>query len=326
MTEQNKNKRIKSGLFTRTECILYTTDSQERRMKLSSQKPIFNFYEWLHTHHCSILGKKPIEIYVFVDPLCPKCWEIEPILKKLQMEYGHVISIKHILSGKLTPIADSQKAKPFKICEKTASRTGMTCDGTISIDQSLALRYNISIAIKAAELQGKKYGNRFLRKLQEFHFLKNKNISEPATLLECAKSANIDCQEFLNDINSNVAAKAFQCDLKITTEMGITETPSLVFFNQNIEDEGIKISGLYTYDVYLSILSEMMPSLPQAAELPDIEYFVRFYNVVATKEIAFAYNMSEDAVELAMKKLLLRRVVQRFTTKDGSFWKYCQPE
>lgn len=291
-------------------------------MKLSSQKPIFNFYEWLHTHHCSFLGKKPIEIYVFIDPLCPRCWEMEPILKKLQMEYGHVISIKHILSGKLAPVVE----KPASICQKTASRTGMTCDGPVQIDPSLTLRYNISIAIKAAELQGKKYGNRYLRKLQEFHFLKNKNISDQAVLLECAKAANIDCQEFLNDINSNVAAKAFQCDLKITTEMDIKETPSLVFFNQNIEDEGIKISGLYTYDIYLSILSEMMPTLPQPAQLPDIEYFVRFYNVVATKEIAFAYNMSVDSVELEMKKLLLRQVVQRFTKENETFWKYNQAE
>ncbi|MGM9927284.1 MAG: ClpXP adapter SpxH family protein [Bacillus sp. (in: firmicutes)] len=293
---------------------------------MSSQNSVFNFYDWLHSYHCSVLGKKPIEIYVFTDPLCYQCWKMEPILKRLQMEYGAVVSIKHILSGKLEPVTKQPQFPSTRnlahIRKKTASRSEVTCDGNAPIDEALTLRYNISIAIKAAELQGKKYGNRFLRKLQEFHFLKNKNISERSVLLECAQAANIDCQEFLNDINSHLAAKAFQCDLKVTAEMGVQETPSIVFFNDNIEDEGIRVSGMYSYDVYLSILSEMMPSLPEPAELPEIEHFVRFFNVVSTKEIAFTYEMKEDAVELIMKKLMLRRIVHRFITEEGTFWKY----
>ncbi|WP_258871641.1 DsbA family protein, partial [Halobacillus trueperi] len=34
------------------------------------------------------LLKRPIEIYVFIDPLCPECWSLEPFLKKLTIEYG----------------------------------------------------------------------------------------------------------------------------------------------------------------------------------------------------------------------------------------------
>ena len=55
----------------------------------------------------------------------------------------------------------------------------------------------------------------------------------------CQK-VGLDVEEFLHDINSSSAAKGFQCDLKITSEMEVTEIPSLVFFNQNIEEEGIK--------------------------------------------------------------------------------------
>ena len=54
----------------------------------------------------------------------------------------------------------------------------------------------------------------------------------------------LDVTEFLSDIHSNSAAKAFQCDLKITSEMEVSEIPTLVFFNENIEEEGIKITGI----------------------------------------------------------------------------------
>ncbi|WP_438824900.1 ClpXP adapter SpxH family protein [Bacillus sp. JJ722] len=285
-----------------------------------------NFIEWLHKYHCNITGKKPIEIYVFIDPLCPQCWGMEPILKKLQMEYGNIISIKHVLSGKLATLNTCTRSSEniATLWEKTASRTGMSCEGELWINNSLPLSmpYNASIAIKAAELQGRKQGIKFLRKFQEYFFLKKKNISEMPILIECAKAVKLDIDEFLNDIHSKAAAKAFQCDVKITNEMDVQEIPSLVFFNSNIEEEGIKVSGCYSYDVYLSILSEMMPNIPEPSPLPNIESFVRFYNVVATKEIAITYDLTDQAVENEMKKLQLQRVVECIPAKYGMFWKY----
>lgn len=284
--------------------------------------------DWLHSHHCSMLGKKPVEIYVFIDPLCPQCWGMEPVLKKLQMEYGPIISIKHVLTGKLvTPSFQKELQAPSQLAdvwEKTASRTGMSCDGDLWLTNAIpsTMPYNASLAIKAAELQGKKNGIKFLRKLREYLFLKKKNISEIEILVECAEASGIDPQEFLQDINSEAAAKAFQCDLKITQEMDVQEIPSLVIFNEKIEDEGIKISGIYPYEVYISILSEIIPDMPKPEPLPDIEYFVRFFNLVATREIAVVYNMKESDVEKEMKKLQLRRLVQRIPGKQGTFWKY----
>ena len=295
---------------------------------MSSQKSVYNFMDWLHSHHCSMLGKKPVEIYIFIDPLCPQCWGMEPVLKKLQMEYGPIISIKHVLTGKLvTPSFQKELQAPSQLAdvwEKTASRTGMSCDGDLWLTNAIpsTMPYNASLAIKAAELQGKKNGIRFLRKLREYLFLKKKNISEIDILVECAEASGIDPQEFLQDINSEAAAKAFQCDLKITQEMDVQEIPSLVIFNEKIEDEGIKISGIYPYEVYISILSEIIPDMPDPEPLPDIEYFVRFFNLVATREIAVVYNMKESEVEKEMKKLQLRQLVQRIPGKQGTFWKY----
>lgn len=45
------------------------------------------------------LLKKPVEIYVFVDPLCPECWSLEPILKKLAIEYGRFLQSDRFLTG-----------------------------------------------------------------------------------------------------------------------------------------------------------------------------------------------------------------------------------
>ncbi|WP_412888664.1 ClpXP adapter SpxH family protein [Bacillus sp. 1P06AnD] len=287
--------------------------------------------EWLHAHHCAQIGKKPIEIYIFVDPLCPECWALEPVLKKLQMEYGSIINFKHVLSGKLASLnfhGSQRKTKKVKsLCGKGANRHDISCDKCIPISApDVNMPYNASIAIKAAELQGKRNGIRFLRKLQEFLFLKQKNISDLSVLAEIADAADIDIDEFKVDFSSKAAIKAFQCDLKITAEMDIQEIPSIVIFNEKIEDEGIKISGLYPYEVYLSILREMMPDLPEPSPMPNIESFVRFYNIVATKEVAIAYNLDEQSAEKELKKLMLQQIVINIHTKYGTFWKYKKSE
>ncbi|MDV2887744.1 DsbA family protein, partial [Alkalihalophilus pseudofirmus] len=96
--------------------------------------------------------------------------------------------------------------------------SGMSCDGSLWLENPVDAPYNVSLALKAAELQGRRAGIRFLRRMQEVLFLEKQNISDVAVLKECARSSGLDVEEFINDMHSESAAKAFQCDLQITTE------------------------------------------------------------------------------------------------------------
>lgn len=271
--------------------------------------------------------KKPLEIYMFIDPLCPECWALEPILKKLHIEYGRYFSIKHVLSGRIANLNVSKK-KNYEIIaelwEKTASRSGMSCDGSLWLENPVASPYIASVAIKAAELQGRRAGIRFLRKVQEKLFIDKQNISHFEVLKSCAKSAGLDVEEFISDFNSESSAKAFQCDLKITTEMEVQEIPTLVFFNENAEDEGIKITGSYPYEVYVQILEEMLSEQPVKNPPPPLETFLKYFKLVASKEIAVVYNMTISQVEREMKKLLLLQKVEQLPAKYGTFWRYVE--
>ncbi|AXN40206.1 dithiol-disulfide isomerase [Peribacillus butanolivorans] len=296
---------------------------------MSAHKPVFNISDWIKTQHCYDIGKKPIEIYVFVDPLCPECWGLEPIIRKLQIEYGQLFSLRHVLSGKIDSL-NMGKNKNYEnlahVWEKTASRSGMSCDGSLWLENPISSPYSASIAIKAAELQGRKLAIRFLRQLQEHVFIGKRDISNIEVLTYCAKTVGLDVEEFLHDINSSSAAKGFQCDLKITSEMEVTEIPSLVFFNQNIEEEGIKVSGVYSYEVYVQILEDMLNGLPAPAEPPSLEEFLSCFKLVATKEIETVYNMNKNNVELEMKKLVLKQVAEKIPAKYGTFWRYTEKQ
>lgn len=276
-------------------------------------------------HSWKNLFTKQIEIYVFIDPLCPECWALEPILKKLQIEYGDNFSIRHVLTGRLTSLNISKKAPSeiAKVWERTASRSGMSCDGDVWFEDPISKPIAASVAVKAAELQGKRAGVKYLRKLREVLFLEKQNITKREILINIAESAGLDVEEFKKDLLSDAACKAFQCDLKITREMEVEESPTLVFFNnENIEEEGIKLSGTYPYEIYVQVLEEILQRKPRAHTPPPLEEFLSYFKFVATKEIAVVYNLSCQEVEKEMKKLLLKQTVERVPVKYGTFWRY----
>jgi predicted DsbA family dithiol-disulfide isomerase len=108
-------------------------------------------------------NKKPLEIYTFVDPLCPECWALEPVLKKLTMNYHKYFTIRYLIGGKLHCCKENKSNKNLaQTWETVASRTGMSCDGDLWLETPISSPFTASIAIKAAELQGKQIGIRYL--------------------------------------------------------------------------------------------------------------------------------------------------------------------
>lgn len=262
--------------------------------------------------------QKPLELYVFVDPLCPECWALDPLIRKLQIEYGHYFKLKQVLTGKLTAL--NAVRRPLAV-----ERNGrLACEESVWVEEAADSPFLASIAIKAAELQGKRAGSKFLRKLQEQFFLDKANLADLEVLSRCAEESGLDKSEFLNDIYSAGATKAFQCDLSITCEMDVEEAPTIVFFNERIEDEGIKIAGLYSYDIYVQILQEILEEIPEPLDPPFLEEFMQYFRIAATDEISGVYDWTDGQTECEMKKLLLQRKVRKINTKLGTFWEYVQ--
>lgn len=274
-------------------------------------------------------AKKALEIYTFIDPICPECWAFEPTLKKLVLEYGHYFKIRFIVAGNLSAWNVCQaklKGLPSvknlaEVWEKTASRTGMSCDGDLWYEDPIYSPYLTSIAIKAAEMQGKALGLKFLRKIRETLFLSKKNISKEDVLIHCAQEVGLDVTEFKHDLQSQGTIKALQCDMKTTKEMMIDHVPTFVFFNDKIEEEGLKVAGFYSYAVYEKIISELLDFTPERAPLPPLEIFLKKFDFVATKEVAVVYDITIEEAERRLKRLMLMQKVERVPVKYGTFWR-----
>jgi len=272
-----------------------------RNSKLTNTSSKYRFYDFV---------QKPIEIYVFVDPLCSECWSLEPYLKKLSIEYGRFFTIRPIISNHLQVVNSNQ-------------------DRYHTVDKHHPAEHPvlfpcISLAIKAAELQGTNAGKTFLRKVQENYFLKKHNVFDLKVLIHCAEDSKLDIQEFKNDLSSISAKNAFHSDLNVTNEMDVMDTPTIVFFNEQIEEQGIKISGLNSYETYVLILKKMLQKDPIPSQKPPLEDFLTFHGVAAHREISIVYDWTAAETERVMKKLQLKQKVKKALATNEVFWKYGQ--
>ncbi|MBO2534338.1 MULTISPECIES: DsbA family protein [Rummeliibacillus] len=250
---------------------------------------------------------KPIELYVFMDLLSPSSWELQSLIRQLQVNYGQYFSLRIILSTELNSL-------------NTACQRIHSCE---SSEELVDVSHPVlpSIAVKAAELQGKKAGYRYLMKLQEYALLKTKNVCQCNILQEIAQEIDLDIEEFQSDFLSMEATRAFQSDLCITREMEIDEVPCFVFFNENIEDEGLKVCGSYSYEVYEKILEELLDEKLVCQQPPSVEELFHRYHILTTKEVAAIYHISLNAAERELKKKMLQQKLDRVICDELSLWR-----
>lgn len=256
------------------------------------------------------LNVKPVELYIFIDPLNPRAYDMMSLIRKLHLQYGHYFTSRYVLSTELSSL--NCLTKRLKGCW-----TGAPLD--------IAHPVLPSIAIKAAELQGKRAGTRFLMKLQQHALLNTINVNSHATLMQIAQEAQLDMTEFEADFGSEEAARAFQCDLYITREMEVHEVPSIVFFNECIEEEGLSVSGTYDYSVYEHILEELIGERLVEQPLPPLEQLFEHYDLLSTEEVAEIYSQPVHVVERELKKCMLQQKMERIPAENTVFWRIKEP-
>lgn len=261
---------------------------------------------------------KPIEIYAFIDPVCNVCWTLNPILKKLSLEYGRFFTIRPVIIGHMSNVL-KPSSNVTSIWEKTSRSTNQY---SMYSKNATEFPWITAMGIKAAGFQGNKAARTYLRNIQEAYFIQNKDIADERVLITCAINSELDVEEFKNDLYSQSSEKAFQCDIKVMLDMGVQAIPALVFFNHIIGDYGVKICGVHSYETYVHILKEVLQKDVAPAKKPSLEEFLAHYKLVGNEELSIVFDRTHTEVEKEMKKLVLKRKVKKMYVNYDIYWKY----
>ncbi|AWG21251.1 hypothetical protein FFWV33_06745 [Flavobacterium faecale] len=274
-------------------------------------------------------SNKPLKITYFTDPICSTCWVIQPVLRKLKLEYGAYINLEYLMGG-LLPSWDNYERgtikNPLDVAqhwEEVSKEHLNPISGDIWIEDPLESSYPPSIAFKAAQLQSNDKAISFLRRLQEMIFIEKKNISKWTEIEKAALTSELDSALLFKDIKAK-GLGLFHEDLDYAKEMNVTAFPTILFSVDN--EIKTSISGMQPYEKFESIIKKFLPNATKTTIDFTPEALFERFNSMTESEYSFIMDTSLEVTTAALQDLFEKGIIKKFKNKNGTVWSYILPQ
>lgn len=264
-----------------------------------------------------------IKVLYFTDPICSSCWGIEPQLRKLKLEYGHLIDIEYKMGGLLPDWKYNSGgiSKPADVAhhwDEVSAYYDMPIDGDVWLADPLSSSYPPSIAFKAAQIQHKEKAVVFLRVMREMLFLQQKNICKWEHLSSAAQQAGLNVAQLEKEMHGE-ANNLFAEDLQLAQQLGVRGFPTLFFADSNGNQE--KLYGFKPYAVFENVITKLQPiakKLPYATDWKSL--FSKFGSLTA-REYAELSGTPRGEAEALLQLLFADGQLDIIETKNGHLWR-----
>jgi len=268
--------------------------------------------------------KKPIKILYFTDPICSSCWGIEPQLRRLKMEYGHVVEMEYCMGG-LLPSWEGFNGggitKPSDVYhhwEEVSEYYGMPMLGDVWVKDPLPSSYPPSIAFKAAQMQDKEKALKFLRRLREYVFIEARNITVWKHIAEAATFAGLDVTRLEQDYNGP-ARNAFEEDLQLARQNGVRGFPTLFVLDQ--EGNRRTVYGFRPYADFENAVKNLLPSAQKTPLKPEVMNYFSEYKSLTEKELSIFNSITIEQAHQALSDLKKEGRLTCIETRHGNLWR-----
>ena len=269
------------------------------------------------------MREKLIKVRYFTDPICSTCWIIQPVWKKLILEYGRYLDIQYVMGGLLPSwkdckgkiISPSDAAIHWK---EVAESYKMPIDSDVWIEDPLSSSFPPSIAYKAAQLQDENKALLFLRRIREMIFLEKKNIMKWSFLEQAAMEVGLDVNRFRTDYTGD-ARISFEQDLRLAREMDVYSFPTL-FFTDRAGNE-VRLRGYQHYQDFESVILHLLPFAKKAEFDRHPENLFRTYPTMVDAEFALLSNMMRKDARLLLQQLNDQGFIEKMESGNGILWK-----
>jgi putative protein-disulfide isomerase len=271
----------------------------------------------------SKLAKKPVKITYFTDPICSSCWGIEPQLRTLKLDYGHLFEIEYRMGGLLPDWSYNSGgiSKPSDVAhhwDEVSVRYDMPIDGDVWLEDPLPSSYPPSIAFKAAQLQDEAKAILFLRTLREMVFLQKKNITKWEHLEAAARTVGLQPSALERDYHGK-AKERFEEDLQTAQQYAVRGFPTLFFTNQTNQLE--RVYGTKAYSVYVDALVRVYPSAEKTDYDKSWIALFTHYSSLTAREFSELSGIAREESESVLDNLTASGELEKFITKNGSLWR-----
>lgn len=271
----------------------------------------------------AVKANQPVSVVYFTDPICSTCWGIEPQLRKLKLEYGHIIDIEYRMGGLLPDWSYNSGgiSHPSHVAahwDEVSLKYNMPIDGDVWLEDPLSSSYPPSIAFKAAQIQDNTKALRFLRILREMVFLEKKNITHWQHLEEAAANAGLDTRKFKQDYEDE-GVQYFNADLELAKARGVRGFPS-IFITNNYSGVSELVYGFKPYAVYEKVIEQIYPDAAKRAYNTDWQQLFAIYPTLTTTEFSILSNWPFAESATFLESLVSQQLLSKLITKNGVLW------
>jgi predicted DsbA family dithiol-disulfide isomerase len=172
-----------------------------------------------------------IEVFLFVNPLGPTCFETEKMIESFSNERNEKVKVRFIPLLNFNTIGNIVKESDNPTL---AHRNKLYSES-----------FYASLAFQAASMQGKKKGRNFLMALQNKVINEGKEVTKEL-FTQIAELINLDTEMFEEDIQSDFSKIAFKKDQALAHKMNIQHAPSCVLYSGKNDDYGYKVDTAFT--------------------------------------------------------------------------------
>lgn len=274
------------------------------------------------------------EILAFTDPFCSWCWATEPALLALRERYREQINIRFVMGGLIRDMSEFYDSlnnirTPAEVVphwKMVSERSGQPIDERfwLEVDPHVST-WPACLAAKAAGLQGKEVGDRYLRRLRRAVLTERAQIDREAELLRLARDVDgLDYETFAADLQGERAQQALQDDFDLCAAYGATGFPTMLFKAAEPavvdgEHPALLVGGHRTRGTYETILNRVAPRLEQH-EPRAVEVLLAEYGPLTTREFSEIFGQAMADTEQALRTQAARGTISAVERRGGTLW------
>jgi len=247
--------------------------------------------------------QRQVQLYYVTDPICSHCWALEPVLRRLEAQYGHYVQFRTVMGGLLASwdgFADAGNgiSRPADVAghwREVGEHSRMPIDGSLWLDNPVLSSYPPSRVFKVIQQKDEKLAGAFLRRAREAVFVWNRNIGQDQVLTDIVNRMGLDGAAIVEEAGSPEAQEMLEADFALSRSLGVRGFPTIVLVNE--ERKGVKIVGARPLDTYVAGLKQALQTESlRAKPVPELAVMLQKEGRLFSKEIEVLYDLEQQEV------------------------------
>ena len=282
-----------------------------------------------------------VMITTFTDSMMGLSYECEPIFRKLETHYGHLIEFQYVMSGlvkdvyRLVHALDLKKGKEYaiaeynkrlaKIYEEEESISGMPVNMTdfhlFSPEHTSSIPLNL--AYEAVKLTDMEKADPFLYNLRFATIVECRPTTHLDEIRKVVRNTGIREEMFMEHYQDGSAEKCLKADIEKCLAYGIFSLPSYLI---QYKEKAVLVQELIGYDSFVSLIDEISegrirPIKPILSSESLWEFFQK-HPLISPIEIREAFDLeSMNEVDMVIKPFLEKEQIWKEKVYHGSFYR-----